>query len=111
MNNVCGKYELPSIVNFIFRFNNRHETECQINNLKYIYFACCRRGRVINVVRYALRPLGALSLTTARDVARTFKGGGGALQILITISRIILVYYCKCCNLIGYSTRYLFLDR
>ena len=26
-------------------------------------------------------------------------------------SRIILIYYCKCCNLIGYSTRYLFLDR
>ena len=23
------------------------------------------------------------------------------------ISRIILVYYCKCCDLIGYSTRYL----
>ena len=34
--------------------------------------------------------------------------GGG---LLIYISRIILVYYCKCCNLIGYSTRYLFLDR
>ena len=30
---------------------------------------------------------------------------------LCNISRIILVYYCKCCNLIGYSTRYLFLDR
>ena len=25
------------------------------------------------------------------------------------ISRIILVYYCKCCNLIRYSSRYLFL--
>jgi hypothetical protein len=31
--------------------------------------------------------------------------------VLNTISRIILVYYCKCCNLIGYSTHYLFLDR
>ena len=30
---------------------------------------------------------------------------------LIIIGRIILVYYCKCRNLIGYSTRYLFLDR
>ena len=29
---------------------------------------------------------------------------------LFIFSRIILVYYCKCCNLIGYSTRYLFLD-
>ena len=30
-------------------------------------------------------------------------------QVRITsISRIILVYYCKCCNLIDYSTRYLF---
>ena len=27
------------------------------------------------------------------------------------LSRIILVYYCKCCSLIGYSTRCLFLDR
>ncbi len=27
------------------------------------------------------------------------------------ISRIILVYYCKCCNLIGYCTRYLFINR
>ena len=26
-------------------------------------------------------------------------------------SRIMLIYYCKYCNLIGYSTRYLFLDR
>ena len=34
-----------------------------------------------------------------------------AFQLVIVISRIILVYYCKCCNLIGYSTRYLFLDR
>ena len=32
-------------------------------------------------------------------------------KALILISRIILVFYCKCCNLIGYSTRYLFLDR
>ena len=31
--------------------------------------------------------------------------------ILISVSRIVLVYYSKCCNLIGYSTRYLFLDR
>ena len=29
--------------------------------------------------------------------------------IIIFFSRIILVYYCKCCNLIGYSTRYLFI--
>ena len=28
---------------------------------------------------------------------------------IISFSRIILVYYCKCCNLIGYSTRYLFI--
>ena len=28
---------------------------------------------------------------------------------LIHISRIILVYYCECCNWIGYSTRYLFI--
>ena len=34
------------------------------------------------------------------------------LQPKITIiSRIILVYYCKCCNVIGYSTRYLFIIR
>ena len=31
------------------------------------------------------------------------------MRDLYSISRIILVYYCKCCNLIGYSTRYLFL--
>ena len=30
---------------------------------------------------------------------------------IIYFSRIILVYYCKCCNLIGYSTRYLFIIR
>ena len=30
---------------------------------------------------------------------------------LTLISRILLVYYCKCCNLIGYSTRYLFTIR
>ena len=23
----------------------------------------------------------------------------------------VLVYYCKCCNLIGYATRYLFVNR
>ena len=27
------------------------------------------------------------------------------------IISMIVVFYCKCCNLIGYSTRYLFLDR
>ena len=31
--------------------------------------------------------------------------------IIICFSRIILAYYCKCCNLIGYSTRYLFIIR
>ena len=30
---------------------------------------------------------------------------------IFVFSRIILVYYCKCCNLIGYSTRYLFIIR
>jgi hypothetical protein len=30
---------------------------------------------------------------------------------LLYISRIILVYYCKCYNLIGYSTRYLLFNR
>ena len=34
------------------------------------------------------------------------------IQILSIIKfSTILVYYCKCCNLIGYSARYLFLDR
>ena len=32
-------------------------------------------------------------------------------DILYLFSRFILVYYCKCCDLIGYSTRYLFLDK
>ena len=26
-------------------------------------------------------------------------------------SKNLLVYYCKCCNLIGYATRYLFVNR
>ena len=26
-------------------------------------------------------------------------------------SKNIVVYYCKCCNLIGYGTRYLFVNR
>ena len=30
---------------------------------------------------------------------------------IFNFSRIILVYYCKCCNLIGYSTHYLFIIR
>ena len=29
-------------------------------------------------------------------------------RTLIIFSRIMLVYYCKCCNLSGYFTRYLF---
>ncbi len=33
------------------------------------------------------------------------------IRDLCSIGGIVLVYYCKCCNLIGYSTRYLFLDR
>ena len=31
--------------------------------------------------------------------------------VVTIISRIILVYYCNCCNLIGYSSCYLFVDR
>ena len=31
------------------------------------------------------------------------------VSVLIIFNRIILAYYCKCCPLIGYSTRYLFL--
>ena len=41
-------------------------------------------------------------------------GGGGQkypLWAISLFSKIILVYYCKCCNLIGYPTHYLFLDR
>ena len=33
------------------------------------------------------------------------------LSSINKVSRIILVYYCKCCNVIGYSTRYLFIIR
>ena len=29
---------------------------------------------------------------------------------LTIISKNFLVYYCKCCNLIGYATRYLFVN-
>ena len=48
-------------------------------------------------------------------------GGGGVIfwphnacvlnECTLKISRITLVHYCKYCNLIGYSTCYLFLDR
>ena len=30
---------------------------------------------------------------------------------LYSFSKNLLVYYCKCCNLIGYATRYLFVNR
>ena len=30
---------------------------------------------------------------------------------IICISKNSVVYYCKCCNLIGYATRYLFVNR
>ena len=33
------------------------------------------------------------------------------VTVIFVVSRIILVYYCKCCNVIGYSTRYLFIIR
>ena len=29
---------------------------------------------------------------------------------LTSISKNVLVYYCKCCILIGYATRYLFVN-
>ena len=35
----------------------------------------------------------------------------GYIHKLILFSKIILVYYCICYDLIGYSTRYLLLDR
>ena len=33
------------------------------------------------------------------------------LRPISLIGGLILVYYCKCCNLIGYSTGYLFIIR
>ena len=39
------------------------------------------------------------------------KGRVLGMVLLSDISRIILIYYCKWCNLIGYSTRYLFIIR
>ena len=35
----------------------------------------------------------------------------GKASLLTIISKNLLVYYCKCCNLIGYATRYLFVNR
>ena len=32
------------------------------------------------------------------------------VYIYYLLVELCLVYYCKCCNLIGYSTRYLFLN-
>ena len=29
-------------------------------------------------------------------------------HIIYTLSKNLVVYYCKCCNLIGYATRYVF---
>ena len=31
-------------------------------------------------------------------------------QLLYCINKNLLVYYCKCCNLIGYAIRYLFVN-
>ena len=39
------------------------------------------------------------------------KGKVLGMVFLSDISGIILVYYCKCCSLIGYSTCYLFIIR
>ena len=35
----------------------------------------------------------------------------GKASLLTIISKNLLVYYCKRCNLIGYATRYLFVNR
>ena len=37
-----------------------------------------------------------------RGQTRALIGGGGGGDDYLYISRIILIYYCKCCNLIGY---------
>ena len=40
-----------------------------------------------------------------------FKARKPAFSNKIIFSKNLLVYYCKCCNLIGYATRYLFVNR
>ena len=53
-----------------------------------------------------------VGIAITRMTAEQFKPGTILLSnILFLVNRIILVYYCKCCNLIGFSTCYLFLDR
>ncbi len=54
-----------------------------------------------------------VGIAITRMTAEQFKPGTivGDIPVLFLVSRIILVYYCKCCNLIGFSTRYLFLNR
>ncbi len=65
----------------------------------YIYID---HGHIIHII-YIIQELKKSSLTIM--VEFLYPGS------LSAFSRIIPVYYCKCCNLIGYSTRYLFLDR
>ena len=48
--------------------------------------------------------------THSRIIFFIYKVQSGC-QCLNYIGKIILVYYCKCCNLIGYSTHFSFLDR
>ena len=53
-----------------------------------------------------------VGIAITRMTAEQFKPGTILLSdILFLVNRIILVYYCKCCNLIGFCTHYLSLDR
>ena len=55
--------------------------------------------------------VGAASFVYENQVLVAGGCDNPVIEVLNLISRIILVYYCNCCNLIGYSTRYLFIIR
>ena len=84
-------------------FPNREVLEnCVLLSLFPPSYSCnCNACSLIIIINFIYRGKNTLQLKTDKP----------ATLFLFRISKNLLVYFCKWCNLIGYATRYLFANR
>ena len=85
-------------IDFQLKATNNHKRQLEIN---------------VNSTNEKIYQIRYIALTSHQTFSIFLSDKGPTLgyTLLSVFSKNLVVYYCKCCNLIGYATRYLFVNR
>ena len=101
----CRKHTLAKVA------GNGTMTHAQFSGFVTVHTSRMRLGEQLcwSLAKIIDHPFRVLAFFRVCDCVKV--NGSWKADNILHFSRIILVYYYECCNLIGYSTHYVFLDR